>query len=468
MFNQYPLFAYNLDDNTIPTDIIYVPKTLYKELVVKNPSDDLYVTLRGTSSAIIIPAVIVFLAHSSIVNQINDDKVTIRLAPLQEVQSVRFAAGNEICNKIGNYEKVLQSVLALSSTIFNGEIFEIYLPSKENELPLSCVAKIHVAEVKPNSCCFIKRGVNYDLDISNTFIDENNNEKEVKDVTPTINTIAKANSNTNSNQNVDKYVDERSFQMHTIQCKKMNQECFVCKEIVAVSQMDEHRKQHELIPCSLCDKEIERGLMKKHLTNECDKRLYICPSCHLYLPYSQKIGHTKVCSCIEKNYREFLKSKVDEQYGEFYQIDEDNSVGNTANRNELIKYPRFNYVVDDTIQLNDIVDNVNFEGNVDYDVIRDLNLDENVNYPLHNDYGMQDNAHEINYQLEERDKTPTTFNEYDYISRELRNFNQQRNNGHLPHFNGDEQRECPFCKEVFTKPEYLISHVDVVHQDITN
>ncbi|KAL7720749.1 TRAF-type domain-containing protein [Entamoeba marina] len=269
MFNQYPLFAYNLDDNTIPTDIIYVPKTLYKELVVKNPSDDLYVTLRGTSSAIIIPAVVgdpinldCILAHSSIVNQINDDKVTIRLAPLQEVQSVRFAAGNEICNKIGNYEKVLQSVLALSSTIFNGEIFEIYLPSKENELPLSCVAKIHVAEVKPNSCCFIKRGVNYDLDISNTFIEENNNEKEVKDVTPTINTIAKANSNTNSNQNVDvrgkklcenckKYVDERSFQMHTIQCKKMNQECFVCKEIVAVSQMDEHRKQHELIHCKV-------------------------------------------------------------------------------------------------------------------------------------------------------------------------------------------------------------------------
>jgi hypothetical protein len=92
-----------------------------------------------------------------------------------------------------------------------------------------------------------------------------------------------------------KTVSDLTFLMHTTQCARRNIVCEVCRQVIPVADIQQHKQvTHSRMKCE-CGYEGEFMLILVHKQYECKYRPYKCPYCEVTVPMNDRASHLRMC-----------------------------------------------------------------------------------------------------------------------------------------------------------------------------
>ncbi|ELP86444.1 hypothetical protein EIN_031750, partial [Entamoeba invadens IP1] len=334
---SYSLQRFDFGDNSCYTDQVTIPKSkfsLFFHSTGDYKSDSIFVQLVGgntnkrviasvigpnnTEDTIIIPKLLFPLEETS---------VSMKRVDLEQLTSMTIVPSNKECYFIEDILNIIKSQLRFARSVYEGMEFSVNVITDKRVGLLKKATFLVKSTVPKNEAYISLRDVEYTIhydpvDAKNmeiedsvySFVDDLDKASQSdKSESPSDNDATKQKCQFCGNS-----VNTKNFQMHQIQCKKVNMVCPTCHKVLLVKNYEKHQETHTFISCPFCKYRVARCDLLKHIGEDgsCEKKTEKCRKCGMYFPSNELKTHKFLCDMGINESEEYIKQESTKIGGE--------------------------------------------------------------------------------------------------------------------------------------------------------
>jgi hypothetical protein len=124
----------------------------------------------------------------------------------------------------------------------------------------------------------------------------NSSNKTTNQSSTTATSITQSTDSTQLCDNCLQQISQRAFQMHSLQCARLNWRCAQCNIVLPLRERQKHEavEHNDTIACE-CGLQLTQPLLHVHRQHDCSLRLLQCIYCPLSIAHRDKGKHQQIC-----------------------------------------------------------------------------------------------------------------------------------------------------------------------------